>query len=290
MTMATSRTDSSAADTATLSAVADKDDMNADDPLSSEGEGCEEQEEGSGSGSESDDEEGGRLLKATLEARQAARAAGDHPLQNSFRAAAAQLLEKYGTASKQKSRKEEGKASEKVGKGISEKDDVSAGEEEESGDDSSMLEDSEADQSADSDEEQDSGSTSGEEDEDQDLQEPVPQDPASSLAVEAQAKRQLSERQSAHAEAQSSGQQHAGAQQGAALDGPDDIPYTIAAPATYAVFAQLVKDQPPGKLRLIVQRIRACNAIALATDNRRKLQASCAPLRMWNHPRSFRVW
>ena len=83
-----------------------------------------------------------------------------------------------------------------------------------------------------------------------------------------QASQQSSERQKAHAEAQGSGQSHDGIP-----EETDDIPFTIAAPSSYAAFAQLVQGHSPSKLRLIIQRIRVCNAIALATDNRRKLQA-----------------
>ncbi len=56
-----------------------------------------------GSGSEEEDDEddeggaGGRLPSG-LEARRAERAAGDHPLQRSFREASAVLLAKYGVS------------------------------------------------------------------------------------------------------------------------------------------------------------------------------------------------
>jgi len=93
-------------------------------------------------------------------------------------------------------------------------------------------------------------------------------DSDSPAATAAQASQQSSERQKAHAEAQGSGQSHDGIP-----EETDDIPFTIAAPSSYAAFAQLVQGHSPSKLRLIIQRIRVCNAIALATDNRRKLQA-----------------
>ena len=59
----------------------------------------------------------------------------------------------------------------------------------------------------------------------------------------------------------------------------DDIPFTIAAPATYQAFAKLVQGRDAAQLQAIVQRVRACNAIALATDNRRKLQVRSCTLR-----------
>ena len=88
----------------------------------------------------------------------------------------------------------------------------------------------------------------------------------------AQAQQQHSERQKANAMAQSSGHEHTAP--GPVAEDTDDIPFTFAAPAGYAEFAKLAAQQSPVKLGLIVERIRACNAISLATDNRRKLQAS----------------
>lgn len=52
----------------------------------------------------------------------------------------------------------------------------------------------------------------------------------------------------------------------------DDLPYTIAAPGSYEEFARLVEGRPALELSLAVQRIRACNAVALGSENRRKLQ------------------
>lgn len=263
-----------------MSAAADKDHMTVEDPLGSdeeEGGSEDEEEDGSGSGSEEeddhdDDEDSGQLLKATLEARQAARAAGDHPLQQSFRAAAAQLLEKYATADKKKTKrktKEQDPVSEKEDLGVEQGIQDEAEEEEEEGEEEE--EESEAIGTAESTEEDeqdadsDSGSSGVSEDE-------AP--PAESGEAEL-GDAQRMDRQQAHAAAQSSGQSHAGL--ALADDDVDDIPYTIAAPSSYAAFAQLAQGQGPARLALIIRRIRACNAIALATDNRRKLQASISP-------------
>lgn len=260
-------------------AAADKDHMTVEDPLSSteEEEGSEDEESdgatGSESGDEDDDDGSSRLLKASLEARQAARAAGDHPLQQSFRAAAAQLLEKYATADKKKRKQKEGGAVSTGGKGRQldddeeehgskdkEEEEEGAGEEEEESQDGSA-----AGSSAEEDGQEASslaGSREGEEE---------PHEfPSSNHTQLGDAQRM--DRQRAHAEAQSTGEAHA--------DGDDvnDIPFTIPAPSSYAAFARLAEGQGPAGLGLIIQRIRACNALALATDNRRKLQASTSPI------------
>ena len=257
--------------------------MTVEDPLGSdEGEEGSEDEEDAvsegGSGSESgeeidgDEEESGKLLKATLEARQAARAAGNHPLQQSFRAAAAQLLEKYATAGQKKKRKDKehgpvgvnskgGDLNEEQGSGDQELMEEEAEEEESEGE--SAAGSSEEEEG--SDVSSDSGSSGVSEDDEQ----PVHSEQHTAAQL---GDAQRTDRQQAHAEAQSSGQAHVNLAD--ADDSVDDIPYTIAAPSSYAAFAQLAEGQSPARLGLIIRRIRACNAIALATDNRRKLQAS----------------
>lgn len=265
-----------------MHAAADKSNMTVEDPLGSdeEEEGSEDEEDGesdgaTGSESEDNDDGSGKLLKATLEARQAARAAGDHPLQQSFRAAAAQLLEKYATADKKRRKQKGGKDANTGGQGTpkldeeeeqqgsedqaEEEDDDEGEEEEESQDDSA------AGSSAEENEQQASSDVGSSEVSDDDEEEPK-QPPSPNQTQHGDAQR--TDRQKAHAEAQSSAQAHAGG------DMFDDIPYTIPAPSSYAAFAQLAGGQGPTRLGLIIQRIRACNALALATDNRRKLQAS----------------
>ncbi|DBA84060.1 TPA: hypothetical protein ACH3X1_006541 [Trebouxia sp. C0004] len=263
--------------------AADKGNLNDDDPLGSdeedEEEGSEEDDSADGGKSESDEEEEGRLLKATLEARQAAKAAGDHPLQQSFRAAAAQLLEKYGTAADTKKKKS--KKAKLAGSPQEKEPELAAaaaanedrGEAAEASGEGSVLATSEAEEdqeasSADSGSDEDDLTSASAQSRDS---EPVSSDsdsgPDSPAAAAEQASQQSSERQKAHAEAQGSGHPH-----DVIPEETDDIPFTIAAPSSYAAFAQLVQGHSPGKLRLIVQRIRVCNAIALATDNRRKLQ------------------
>ncbi len=140
---------------------------------------------------------------------------------------------------------------------------ATSGQEEE---DSADQEASSADSATDEDQSGDSEPAGSDSDSDSDSDSPA--------ATAAQASHQSSERQKAHAEAQGSGHLH-----DVIPEETDDIPFTIAAPSSYAAFAQLVQGHSPSKLRLIIQRIGVCNAIALATDNRRKLQAgSCISL------------
>ena len=258
-----------------MRAAADKDNMTVEDPLGSneEDEGSEDEEDGA-SGSEEeedDDDEGGRLLKATLEARQAARAAGDHPLQESFRAAAAQLLEKYATADKKK-RKKKDHDPHREGTSLNEEEEQQDNGEEEEDEEEAEGEEEGAPGSSEEDEQVASSGASSSDD-GHDLEES--NQPAATQLGDAQ----RTDRQQAHAEAQTSGQTHADLSH--ADDNVDDIPYTIAAPSSYAAFAELAKGQGPARLGLIIQRIRACNAIALATDNRRKLQASTRLSMAW---------
>lgn len=54
-----------------------------------------------------------------------------------------------------------------------------------------------------------------------------------------------------------------------------ELPFTLPIPASYEKFAALVAGRPPQELALAIQRIRVCNAPALAADSKRKLQV-CA--------------
>lgn len=51
-----------------------------------------------------------------------------------------------------------------------------------------------------------------------------------------------------------------------------DLPYTFDAPASHAEFAGWVSNRSAEELSVVIQRVCACNAIALAPDNRRKMQ------------------
>ena len=50
------------------------------------------------------------------------------------------------------------------------------------------------------------------------------------------------------------------------------LPFTIPAPASYKEFALLVRGRPAAELAEAISRVRACNAVQLGADNRRKLQ------------------
>ncbi len=79
---------------------------------------------------------------------------------------------------------------------------------------------------------------------------------------------------------------------------PEELPYTIAAPENYEDFAALVAGRSAADLSAAIQRITACNSLALASDNRLKLQVSrnctfqlqnaflvvllCSPAWFWN--------
>lgn len=67
-----------------------------------------------------------------------------------------------------------------------------------------------------------------------------------------------------------------GAGKGPHLDGPLDLPYTIPLPATYPEFEAIVRGRPAAQLATAIQRIRTFNAVALATDSKRKMQARAA--------------
>jgi nucleolar protein 14 len=56
-----------------------------------------------------------------------------------------------------------------------------------------------------------------------------------------------------------------------AADG-GDLPFVFDAPTTHAEFARWVDGRPPEELSLVITRICACHAIALAAENRRKMQ------------------
>ena len=51
-----------------------------------------------------------------------------------------------------------------------------------------------------------------------------------------------------------------------------DLPYVFDAPTSHAELARWVDGRPPEELSLVITRICACHAIALAPENRRKMQ------------------
>ena len=54
------------------------------------------------------------------------------------------------------------------------------------------------------------------------------------------------------------------------------LPFTLEAPSSYEAFAQLVAGRPAEELSLAIQRIRICNALALASGNRKKMQVTAS--------------
>ncbi len=104
--------------------------------------------------------------------------------------------------------------------------------------------------------------------------------PADAATVAAPAACELSEqateaeRQALPAQAVASGRTAAPA---AAVEADgSDVPFTLPAPETYEAFRLLVEGRSSQHLALVVQRICAFNAAALAAENRRKMQVSQA--------------
>ena len=71
------------------------------------------------------------------------------------------------------------------------------------------------------------------------------------------------------------------------LEGPLDISYTPPVPESHEAFAALVAGRPPADVALLVARIRAANAAALNSENRRKMQARRAVRCYWQHASSM---
>ncbi|KXZ52129.1 hypothetical protein GPECTOR_10g758 [Gonium pectorale] len=212
--------------------------------------------EGAGDSEEADegeDEEGGKGGggPSALDERRMRAAAGDHPLQESFRAAAAALAAKYGVAAPQNPYlQEEGEDDEEEEGEEGESDEDEEGEGAESG--SGEGEEAGVSGSGGGEDEEEEGE-GGSEDEDEDEQ--------GSAANGAKAAAPQPKRAAT-----------AAASPAAPLDGPLDLPYTISLPSSYADFAALVRGRPSDQLAAAISRIRAFNAVALATDNKRKLQ------------------
>lgn len=207
---------------------------------------------------EGDDSEGSKEGEIEDEADSDEEASGNEPHVNKTTAAAA--------ASKTRSAKAAAAAlgsEDEVVEGSSEEDEDASSEEAATSEDGSSPEASDADTG-------DEGKDASEEEEsDDDVDTPA----------SAQQQLQQQDRLQSNAQATSS---HQPAVKGTA-DDADDIPFTIQAPASYQAYSKLVHGRSASQLQTIVQRIRACNAIALATDNRRKLQVSTCLNALWSH-------
>ncbi|KAG2492669.1 hypothetical protein HYH03_009084 [Edaphochlamys debaryana] len=222
------------------------------DDYDSEG-GEDEDEEGEGE--EDDDEEGapGGKGMSELDKRRMRAAAGDHPLQEKLREVAAALAAKHGVAVPRNPFLEEGEEGDSE---EGEEDEDEEGEEGESGDEGEEEEGESGDGEG--------SSGEGEEEDEEDHDDcRRPQHPASTSEPSKPGK-------AAAAKAEPEGKP--GRKPAAPLDGPLDLPYTIPLPKTYGEFASLVNGRPAEDLHTAIARIRAFNATALATDNKRKMQ------------------
>ncbi|GIL50075.1 hypothetical protein Vafri_6396 [Volvox africanus] len=228
--------------------------------------------EGEDDEDENDDEEAvdangyaaGAAEVSDLDRRRMKAAAGNHPLQESFRAAAAALAKKYGVEAPKNPYLDEG-----------EEEGEEDGDEEE-GEDEEEEEDEGASGGG------SSSSGEGETEEDEDAEEEQleqrrnPAHPPStsrpghgSSGGDPMAKA----RGVAAAEARSKkGTGPGSAVAAKPLDGPMDLPYTIPVPSSYNEFATLVNGRPAEDLHTAISRIRAFNAVTLAADSKRKMQ------------------
>ena len=84
-----------------------------------------------------------------------------------------------------------------------------------------------------------------------------------------------------HARGEARGQ---GQPAAAGTEGDGEVAYTLPAPESYDDFRGLVAGRPPQHLGLVIQRICAFNAAALAAGNRRKLQVRCSTCAMHSKP------
>ena len=276
--------------------------------------------DGSGAGSDDDsgpggsDDEGGQdgggnraTAGMPLQARQAARAAGAHPLQQSLRAASAALLRKHGAAGAaaepesgsggEDEEDEEGSgeedASEEAGseeagvseEGLFEKDEKEEESNEEEGDDEEAEEPGQT--AAAGAEVKPGGSAAGTakpsgsraaaagaggHEEAGSSEEEEEEENAEQSSEQEQKERELQARRaSSHAASTAGKDVKAGSDPSKGTD-VAALPYTLGLPASYEEFAALVAGRSAAELGAAVARIRACNAPALLSDGRRRLQ------------------
>ncbi|GLC45018.1 hypothetical protein PLESTB_001743300 [Pleodorina starrii] len=225
------------------------------DDYDSEGsEGDDDDNEGA---EEDEGEEGDGGGISELDQRRMKAAAGNHPLQETFRAAAAALAKKYGVEAPVNPFLEEGEEEDEDEEGEEEEGESGSGdgeEEEEEGEDDDNDEEEEV----------------SEEEQLEQRRNPAhppstsrPGDGEGNAAAAAAGKKKAPAAAAAVAVA---------AKAGKPLEGPLDLPYTIPLPSSYNEFAALVNGRPAEDLATAIGRIRAFNAVALATDNKRKMQ------------------
>ncbi|GIL77894.1 hypothetical protein Vretimale_6572 [Volvox reticuliferus] len=209
---------------------------------------------------EAGDEDGDTAGLTELDRRRMKAAAGNHPLQEGFRAAAASLAKKYGVEAPKNPYLDEGEDESEEDEG-----------EEGSGDD-------------DESEDVSGGSSSGgegESEEDEDAEEEQLEQrrnpahpPSTSLPGHGDGGEEpkVKPRGAAVAAMSRKGPGPGGAVAARQVDGPIDLPYTIPVPSSYNEFATLVNGRPAEDLHTAISRIRAFNAVALAADSKRKMQ------------------
>ena len=205
------------------------------------GSGSSKEDGGDGEEGGSDDGRGGL---SALDTRRQARAAGHHPLQESFKAASAALLAKYGQKAGNLPLAED----EEVAEG-------SEGEEDGPGSSGSKEEGESG-----SEEEKKPGSSGEEEEESSSGQEDSEEPPAQTKQQAAEPKQPQQQQPRAAAGANLAG--------GFALD----LPYTPSLPASYEELAAAAAGLGPRDLGELVRRMRVCHLAQLSTDNRKSAQ------------------
>ena len=278
-----------------------------DDFELSDGSGAGSDDDGGPGGSDeegSQDGAGGHMTAGMpLQARQAARAAGAHPLQQSLRAASAALLRKHGAAGAAAGAAAE---PESGSGGEGEEDEEEASDEEEAGGFEEGVSEEES-------EEEESDESEGDEEEVEEPGQTAAAGAGGGLGGSAAGTATPSGRRAAaagaggSAEAESSEEEeeeedgepgseqqqkerevharrassHAASTAGKGVKAGSDpsrepdaaaLPYTLGLPASYEEFAALVAGRSATELGAAVARIRACNAPALLSDGRRRLQ------------------
>ena len=197
------------------------------------------------------------ILGTRVQARQAARAAGGHPLQQSLRAASAALLRKYGAGGS--------RAGAEEGREESEEGEEEEGEEAEEELGSEGVRASADSEGEEGDGEEEELETEEEEEEEDGLggEDVNPKGPT------------LQARRASGAKATSSSAAAVAPNPNKTSTAGDPVaalPFTLALPGSYEEFAGLVAGRPAAELREAVARIRACNAAALMAGGRRRLQ------------------
>ncbi len=221
--------------------------------------------------SDNDDGDGGSPVDA-LTQRRRARAAGDHPLQSSFRAASAALLIKHGVAPTKQAARDLARVARaqhsthgvRDGAGMSEEEEEGSGdeeEEEEGSGDSGSDDGEEGVQVEEEDAQVTSSQEEGDEDEEGDTEEEETEE-------EEEQGREEKQQPTRHQNTK----QPARPQPTIELTGPLELPYTLQLPEDFEGYMKLVHARTGDDVYHIIQRLRTSNAALLMQDNRRGMQ------------------